>query len=279
MNRMHGGEVSMFQVVIPVLNQHETTERVVQSWFDLSKYRVPFLFIDNGSDEPLAEQEFFKRWAKSYDVRVHRNEKNIGVYPTFQQGYDLTQGSTFIFYSHNDVEMVEPGWDVKMSHVLQELCWSPMKPGVCGMFGARGIGTPDIYKVPYHFTQLMRWECTTVESMAGAGGEKIQSHHKRVMVLDGFSLIVRRSMLRDKDVVFDHENYPPHHCYDLDICLMSHFAGYTNHVIDVDCIHHGGVTSTRERWAEDMDTTDLKTHRAAHEVMYKKYLNKLPVHV
>ena len=270
--------VPMFTVVIPVLNQHETTERLIESWFRLAKGRVSILFIDNGSELPLADQAFFKRWAEYHDVRCIRNEVNTGVYPTFQQGMEATD-TPFVFFSHNDVEMVDWGWDERMCNILSLLD----KPGVCGMFGARGIGTPQINKQPYHFTQLMRWGCITVPSMHKGdpnASDRINNQWQQITVLDGFSLIVSREMfgvaMKGK---FDYESFPVHHMYDIDICVTSHVNGYKNYVIDVDCIHHGGVTSTREKWAEEMGTTDLKIHRAAHKVFYDKWRHMLPIGV
>lgn len=266
---------SMFTIVIPILNQHEVTERYIESWFTLAKGCLNILFIDNGSDTPLVEMPFIKRWQRTNNVSVLRNEENIGVYPTFQQGFDATD-LTFIFYSHNDVEMLQYGWDIELNNLLQELSWKH-KVGVCGMYGARRLGTPDIYRAPYHFTQLQRGDCVTVEHMHNTE-RRLEAKSERVAVLDGFSLIVNRDMvykaMRGK---FDHESFPPHHMYDIDICIESHYGGYSNFAIDIDCIHHGGKTSCGEKWAEKMGTTDLKVHRKAHEIFYKKWRGKLPV--
>jgi len=269
-----------FTVVIPILNQHEATAKYVQSWFDHAKSSFKILFIDNGSTVPLVEQQFYKDWKKEYDVDCVRNQSNTGVYRTFQQALEYVK-TDYIFYSHNDVEMKMYGWDVAIENLLAELeLINGKPPGVCGMFGAKGLGTPDIYRAPYHFTQLMRWNCFTVPSMAGAGGRVVSGRYERVVTLDGFTLVVSRHMIDNAlKGKFDYESYPPHHNYDNDICLDSHFGGYKNYVLDIDCVHHGGVTSTREKWAEAMGTTDLSIHRRAHEVMYKKFKNRLPASV
>ena len=270
----------MFVAVIPVLNQHDVTEKVIESWFEKAKSRVEIVFIDNGSDEPLAEQPFIRRWAKCHRISVFRNQRNIGVYPTFQQGFGLAITSPFIFYSHNDVEMVEYGWDEKLCRILRQLQQTGQKPGVCGMFGAKGIGTPDIYKAPYDFTQMMRWDCVTVDKMAGGPDRPIESDYEQVVVLDGFSLIVSRMMVAEvMRGEFGHRKYPPHHMYDIRICVQSHLGGYRNFAVDIDCIHHGGVTSTREKWAEEFNSTDLKIHRLAHKVFYEEFRGKLPLFI
>ncbi|MAE81325.1 MAG: hypothetical protein CMB80_01225 [Flammeovirgaceae bacterium] len=268
----------LFTIVVPILNQHQTTADIMDSWFTLCKNRLSVIFIDNNSDELLSDQPFIKEWSKFHDIRVIRNDKNVGVYPTFQQGFELVHGSKFIFYSHNDVEMIELGWDEKMGRILRSLHDESRLPGVCGMFGADGIGTPDIYKAPYDFRQMMRWNCHTVESMVGAGGESVIQDFTPCMVLDGFSLITSIDMINSVGG-FHHEDYPVHHMYDNDICLASHYAGFRNYIIDIDCKHHGGVTSTRETWAEEMGTTDLAVHRKAHTVFYEKWRGKLPISV
>lgn len=270
----------MFQAVVPVLNQHDTTAAVMDSWFTLAKSRLRVIFIDNGSDEPLVEQQFVRGWSKFHDITVLRNDQNTGVYPTFQQGLDAASECPFIFYSHNDVEMLQYGWDEKMSRILKRLSAHPDKPGVCGMFGALGIGTPDLYVKPYHFTQLMRRDCITVDGMHEDSNMAIESDAERIIVLDGFSLIVSRKMIQEvMNGRFDHERFPPHHMYDIDICVSSHRGGFANWVIDVDCKHHGGVTSTREDWATEMGSSDLAIHREAHRVFYEKWRNKLPMHL
>jgi hypothetical protein len=271
-----------FVLAIPVLNQHDITHKCVGTFLDTAKSVVKVVFVDNGSDEPLANHAFIDQWRNDgHTIDIIRNDENIGVYPTFQQVHDHVSALVpWIFYSHNDVRMLEFGWDAKLRQLLHDLIDHSHNPGVCGMFGAKGIGTYDIYKAPYDFTQMMRWSCYTVPSMAGAGGQAINGDWKRIMVLDGFALIIRREMVQKAMAGrFDHDSYPVHHMYDNDICLMSHYGGYKNFVLEIDCKHLGGHTSTREKWAEKMDTTDLKIHRAAHVVFYKKWKGRLPVSV
>lgn len=270
-------DTGKFTIVIPILNQFEEAAGYLDSWFALAKDRVNLIIIDNGSDEHWFCSKDHIRWvSEGHNVSVLTNPENVGVYPTFAQGYKAAIYTPWIFYSHSDVEMLVPGWDVRLREML-EVAHS-RNAGVCGMFGAKGIGTPDLYKAPYAFTQMMRWDCHTVESMVDAGGTEVSQDLTRCMVLDGFSLIVRRDMV---DVIggFKHEQYPVHHMYDNDICLESHYAGFKNFVLDLDCVHHGGMTSTREKWAEKMGTTDLDVHRAAHVAFYDKWRGKIPVGV
>ena len=260
-----------FQIVIPVFNQFDRTAKYLKTWYDTAKGIPWIVLIDNGSDTPLIDHPEIEKLVTQYDLEVVRNEKNIGVYPTFPQGMRLTE-DPWVFYSHSDVEMIEYGWDEKLNRLLSLV---GDNAGVCGMYGARGLGTKMIYKEPYDFRQLQRWACCTVPSMAVAGGDVLTRDMEPVLVLDGFSLIVNRDMI-EKTGGFDCDSFPVHHFYDNDVCLQAHFAGYKNYVLDIDCIHHGGMTSCSEKWAEEWNTTDLSVHRKSHRVAYEKYRDRLP---
>ena len=263
-----------FTVVIPIHNQFESASEYLESWFSLSKSHLDVIFIDNGSRHRWEHYPDVERWRNDgHLIKVIRNDHNIGVYPTFEQG-KLATNEYWTFYSHSDVEMLVPGWDERLRWLLEMA--ESQYGGVCGMFGAKGIGTPDIYKSQYDFRQMMRWDCYTVPSMVDASGKVVDDPLTRCMVLDGFSLILSRSFMKALGE-FDHKRYPVHHMYDNDICLESHYLRFNNFVLDLDCRHHGGMTSTKEKWAEKMGTTDLEIHRAAHKVFYEKWRGKLPV--
>ena len=268
----------MFTVIIPFFNQFDEGLGYLESWFSLSKGLFSIILIDNGSDELLSDRSEITRWKREgHGIKVVRNNKNTGVYPTFQQGYELAAPHRpWLLYSHSDVEMLVPGWDERLRELLEIA--ASRNAGACGMFGAKGIGTPDIYRSLYDYRQMVRWQCHTVESMASAGGAAITGDLEQVMVLDGFALIVNRQFI-DHMGGFKYDQYPVHHMYDNDICLESHYGGFNNYVLDLDCIHHGGMTSTREKWAEEMGTTDHAIHRKAHKVFYDKWRGKLPVSI
>ena len=266
-----------FRLIIPVLNQFDSVDRYVSSFCNLAKRPIDILLIDNGSSEQLVRTDVVSKINQDgHNIFCLRLEKNVGVYPTFQIGANTSEEWEYLFYSHSDVEMFEDEWDIKLEDILTEL-ENNANPGICGMFGARGIGTPDIYKAPYDFRQLMRWDTYTNEMMLHAGGKLIPGAYKRIMVLDGFSLICSRDFIRV--VGFNTDDYPVHHNYDNRICLQSHFAGFENYVLNINCIHHGGVTSTREKWAEKMGRTDLEIHREAHRIMYEEFKGRLPAFV
>ena len=119
--QLRGDTSFMFAIVIPVLNQHDDAVKHLDSWFRLAKGQLHVVFIDNGSDQPFSEHPSVARWGnQGHNNDVLTNSENIGVYPTFQQGYDyLIKDLDWIFYSHSDVEMLDLGWDERMVKILK----------------------------------------------------------------------------------------------------------------------------------------------------------------
>jgi len=146
------------------------------------------------------------------------------------------------------------------------------KVGVAGFYGAKGIGTHDIYKSPYSMSQMIR-----LENVSGCHRMNAAVHGFRppsgdvedVCVMDGFSQIINVEFL-NKVGGFDRK-YPLHHMYDNDICLESIDRGYRNIVIRMDADHIGGQTDVGENWAEPFGKTKQQVHQEAHPIFYEKW--------
>lgn len=253
-------------VVVPLINQQELTNNFIKKLRETEgSAKFPLLIVDNGS------QPFCREWIEGLregDL-VIRNEENIGVMPALNQAYEVCKKtSDFIFYTHNDVLIHEKNWDDKLIRVLSSLpdC------GVAGFYGAKAIGHPNIYKIPYQQSQLARFENVSACHRMDAAIHGFRPPHgetEPVAVMDGFSLIVRTELL-DKIGGFDRQ-YPPHHNYDNDICLESINAGYKNYVIAMDAEHLGGRTDVGEDWAKPFGKSKQQIHTDAHPVMYEKW--------
>jgi GT2 family glycosyltransferase len=253
-------------VAVLVLNQQELTQR----WLDTIREnegsaKLPLLVIDNGSTPPVRDWLIGLR---DGDLVV-RNDENIGVMPGLNQAWQVLKDVTdYIFFPHNDLMIYEKNWDDKLVRVLSDLpdC------GVAGFYGAKGIGTNDIYRSPYVMQQLIRLEnvsaCTRMNA-AVHGFRPPRGETEEVAVMDGFSLIVRTELL-NKLGGFD-RSYPPHHNYDNDICLESIDKGYRNFVISMDADHLGGRTDVGEDWNKNFGKTKAEIHRDAHPVLYNKW--------
>jgi glycosyltransferase involved in cell wall biosynthesis len=198
-----------------VLNQEENTKRFYNSfretadnWDDIER-----IIIDNGSNPPLTLHETLDT-----GIKMIRNEKNLGVPVGMDQVY-RNSTADYLVIPHNDVTMCEKGWDTKLIQIIEEAN-KVQEVGVAGFFGAKGMGSNDLYRRPYHFTQLMRF--TTVCSMPkmdkGHGHRQIRDGKlwERILVLDGLTLIFNRKFL-DANNGLD-LNLPIFHNYDQHSC-------------------------------------------------------------
>lgn len=245
-------------VCIPVLNQEESTQATLNSFKRTQSEDVRYIIVDNGSDR------FVREWliGLSGDDIVIRNQENVGLPKALNQALKVNTAD-YMLCTHTDVEMFEGGWDAKVKRCLE----SASNVGVAGFYGAKGIGTDNIYKVPYELPQLVR--------TAPIAGDRCRQdpliHHHRQFreeweqcaVLDGFSLIVNKNLrFWNKSV---------HHNYDNHICLESINKGYKNIVINMDVQHHGGRTDVGEDWATPFGKTKQQIHADSHIPLYEHW--------
>ena len=252
-------------IAVPVMNQQEVTQQFLdQLRASEGEAKLSLVIIDNGSNPPVRD------WLvglRDSDL-VIRNNENVGVLPALNQAWQVLKNSTdYIFYTHNDVLIFEQGWDDKLIRILSE----QENVGVAGFYGAKGIGTPDIYRTRYAMQQVVRLEnvsgCHRMDAVHGYRSPHGETED--VAVMDGFSLVVKTELL-NKIGGFD-RNYPVHHMYDNDICLESLANGYRNIVISMDAQHLGGRTDVGENWAEPMGKTKQQVHQEAHPIFYEKW--------
>lgn len=258
---------------MPVMNQREVTLQSVQSFKQTqTSLDVPLIIVDNGSN-PKVES-----WIEHLDSNdyVHTNAVNVGVLPALNQIYEIAKKhyqADYIFYTHNDVLMFEKGWDEKLMRILSEVD----NVGVAGFYGAKGIGTADIYQTPYVMQQLIRIEnvsnCNRMDRAHGYRNIR-SGEWEEVAVMDGFSLIVSTKLL-DQLKGFDTRT-GVHHNYDNNVCMDSWNLGYRNIVISMDAQHLGGRTDVGEDWATPFGKTKQQVHIEAHYPFYEKWH---PAHV
>lgn len=263
-------------VVIPIIDEFEMTNECIASFKDNANHSLKFLIIDNGSKKRFEHPD--------KNVRVVRHNKNKGVLASLQEGYEIVKKTGYgdiIFFSHNDVFIHEKGWDDRVLEVFNTY----QSAGIIGFGGAKGIGTPRIYRREYIKGDMARINFMSNMINAEDHGQR-RTNIEEVSVIDGFSLIVKVDTL---DVIggFD-MGYPMHHMYDNDICLEAIHHGFKNYMIGVSCEHRGGMTSTRpaymesakkhikEKYGEDVENGDAAVHDKAHEYFYKKWRDKEP---
>ncbi len=197
---------------------------------------------------------------------VHLNtiEKNDGVVGSYQKLYEQSKSDVLI-YMHDDVQVHEEGWDVRVRNEFHD-----PSVGVVGFGGALVHGSPNLYKRPYYLPWLGRSGYLSNVDDAEVHGERFTGAAD-VAVLDGFVLAIRRSFL-DKiggfqqliDAGIDFIGY------DYMICGLAHRLGYRTRVVGVRCHHKGGGTSTK------VNVDRQEEYDRAHRIIYEELRDVLP---
>jgi len=200
----------------------------------------------------------------------------MGSTRAFNAGLEWCTGDV-VAMLHNDLMVKEEGWDQKVLEFFEQ----HPETGVVGFHGARGVGSPDIYRTPYRLVQLARWDTFSNMVNAEDHGARV-TVPRRAAVLDGMALIARRADLEAWGGL--DESIGPHHLYDLDLCLRALKEGRMNYMLPISVDHVGGQTANFPRynqWAQanGYGGGDSDVHRRAHEIFYEKWRGRLPLSV
>lgn len=200
-------------------------------------------------------------------VYVHRNtiEQNLGVVSAYQKLYEKTT-EEILFYTHDDVVCREGGWDERVISEFED-----PKVGLVGFGGASRHGTDELYKTPYRLQQLVRSGYRSNVDDAETHGARFEGSCD-VVVLDGFVIAVRRSLLDcfgGWAWMADGCNF---FCYDYAISALARRCGYRIRVVGVRCHHYGGRTSTKDV----KEIVGQEAYDKSHKWFYNEFRNEMP---
>ena len=219
------------------MNELHNTKGILGSLKAMTSPDIEFIFIDNGSTDPY--EDFVYNILKPKRVQYIRNEENIGLVKTMQQGYEVAQ-SDVITFIHNDDFLYEKDWDKKITDIFE----TRSEIGIVGLFGAAGVG-PDGGRIQIVPAGQAPGYSAVME--AEVHGQRIpEGSEVYVSIMDGFFMSIRREML-DKCGGFD-QGYEWHHFYDRDICLESLRHGYKNIVLGLPAHHWSGRTANQAEY-------------------------------
>lgn len=211
---------------------------------------------------------------KPWDIRVLEDIEGdeAGFLSKCQRGL-VEAKADVIAYFHSDLFIHEHGWDERVLEAFAD-----PRVAVVGFVGATGLGHENVYKVPYDYTQLARYDVWSNLSDWSAHG-KHESETRPVAVIDSCAVVVRRSFLTGLGG-WPVGRYPnTSHCSDLWVCACAARAGHHVELVGIACTHRsGGRGSEGERWL-DARGGDQSLHRAAHRVLYEDFRDVLPIRV
>ena len=225
-------------IVIPCLNQIElaqTCYKEIVKNTDNSQMETEFIIIDNGCDTPIQKNDF-------YGAKIVRNEVNNGVYPTFKQGMEVSQGDAVAFL-HSDVVIWEKGWNVRVAETFIQ---NP-KTGLIGFIGSsqideaggRGLGTASNFQGKPIVSRNRAW----VGSKWDRHGAHLQKRMKGAVV-DGCVMILSRTAW---NAIGYRDKFPPHHFYDRLISTQMLDALFDIIILGIAFDHVSGQTVNVEK--------------------------------
>lgn len=208
------------------------------------EYETELLLIDNGSDFPH-DYPF---------VKIARNEKSTGVYPTFEQGFKATIGDIVAFF-HSDVAVWEPNWNQRVIDLFR----TNDNLGLLGFIGSneidqaggRGLGTSSNF--------MGRTLDGDGQSWTGSPAEPHGARHtdyKKGAVVDGCVMIIRRDAWEDIGIK---DKFPPHHFYDKLISSQMLEKGWEVGTLGIEFDHFSGQTVNTQKGYQTM----------AHDWLYR----------
>ncbi len=105
-------------IIIPIWNQPELTERCLQSIIRSTKEQVRLILVDNGSETPTRRLLAEFQASSSFPVQIIRNEENLGFIKGVNQGIRAAN-SEWICLLNNDT-ILSPGWLAELIKAAQQ---------------------------------------------------------------------------------------------------------------------------------------------------------------
>lgn len=242
-------------LVIPFIDQYDVLHPALRNASMHAGSPFELILIDNGSDVPLDRGEL--AFGAHVDVKLIRNKHNIGVLPSFKQGYEESTGD-IIFYTHSDVLLWSEDWVRQLTDAFQV----DDRLGLGGLFGARAIGEDGGRSQCYSNMQGREWGKCSCHAIAGQHHGDMITEVTPATVLDGVGMAFRRETMRriveDTDMFADWRS--PFHFYDKSLSLKTIKVGYRVAVIPLEFDHFSGATSVRSGKYKESMRPWLKKH-------------------
>lgn len=246
-------------IVFPVMNQLQLFRNVYSQLRKVTstvEQDIEFVIIDNGSDIPITELD-------CPGATIVRNEKSIGVYPTFKQGFEITTGDIVAFF-HSDLVVWESMWNIRLIERFEK----NVKLGMIGFIGSseidtsggRGLGTTSNFKGLVLVDEFQKGSHIGIKTWSGSPGYvhgKYSEDASKAAVIDGCAMILTREAWNK---IGYRENFAPHHFYDRLISCQMLEGGYEIEVLGIACDHISGQTVNQEQAYHDFAKQWLLDH-------------------
>lgn len=270
----------------------EQAEACVASWWTEARSGYTTYIVGQGQDTSdwslIHPHPHYPAWG------LHL-PRVVGVVPAFAIGVQkaLEDGQEIIACFHDDLLIEQSNWDVEVQRVFQTC----PRAGLCGFGGGKGLGSDQLYRIPYNPMQLARQNFISNMRDAEAHGTRSKAAQP-VACLDGFSQIGRRQFWEGwfQDGNERHPSITPpgpwnlfrlmeywgviHHFYDGMLGCFAKRLGWQTWFVPVKCHHYGGRTAVADpqyaAWAATYGG-DSVFWQQAHRIGYDQFRDVLPI--
>ena len=262
-------------IVIPIMNKHQLTLDCLK-FIEKNEKNVEEVIIIDNSDDSFADYSSSKELSLTFlkKIKILENKENLGVRASLNQGWKEAK-SEIVLFMHNDLMIYEKDFDKKITDTFKKL----PEVAMIGAFGAKGLGTSNIYQGHYEMNQLARSLNVSEARMDKNvhGFRNLKKEFENVAVFDGMFMAIRKTLL-EKVKGFDKITQTFHN-YDNLMCIKSLENGFENIVIKLDVYHLGGATTVSQDWSANFGKTKQEVHEDAHPPLYSYGKGLLPIFI
>ncbi len=221
-------ELPLISILIPVYNQLDMTRQCLRSIYESeSRSRFEILVIDDCSTE-----NYFSLLADFPDIRIVRNENNLGYLLSVNQALPKANGEYIVLLNNDTIVM--KGW-------LDELACALYHHKEAGLIGSALVQIRS--NTLQESGNLICKNGDIVLLGRGENPDLLQfCYFRPADYCSAASVILRKSVLVDEMHGFD-EIFAPAYYEDTDLALRLKKAGYTNYVMPLSrVLHHGSLS-------------------------------------
>lgn len=177
-------------------------------------------------------------------ILIDNSENQHTIFSAYNLGITKSNYSN-ICLMHQDIFFHSKDWGLKVCKHLEDK--------KCGLIGISGGTTVPRIPSPWSFYEITGF---VLQSDKNRNKPELQNsgvfndiNYNQVITLDGVFLCARKELF--KNIGFDELLFKGFHCYDIDICLQSHFAGFQNRVVNNILLEHQSKGKLDRQWVEN----------------------------
>lgn len=177
-------------------------------------------------------------------ILIDNSKNNHSIFSAYNLGIKKSIYS-YLCLMHQDVFFHSKDWGLTVCKHLEDK--------KCGLIGISGGTTVPRIPSPWSFYEItsfvLQSDKNETKPELQNSGVFNDKYYIQVITLDGVFLCARKELFRN--IGFDEIVFKGFHCYDIDICLQSHFAGFQNRVVNNILLEHQSKGNLDRQWVEN----------------------------